>query len=1508
MPLQGSILSLKDSVPQGLQPLLLAQFVFPDGATLYASTHNLSAAEGGTPYGGNSYLARIQSQDISAIQARSEQGIDRISDVTLHLINTDQFLWTNYETAAGKGFKGAQLKLTLVLMDIDNTTGSYTFTNDSPAPVKFAGICDAPQCEEGGRIMTIRATTSHNLARVDFPILHVQQRCINIFPGTAAQQAQANDPSSWFYDCGYDNGATAGNAGFTTCGYTKTDCIARGMYDHDSAGRRTSRFKAIQWAPAQVEGHGIQYASGKKVTTFSNRNDSIYDRSYPMLYGTQWIKKPIIANVVGDANSTRMEVVVCVGDIGGVDGILQVVVNGVIVPMKGATGWDPLFRWNFLDQQTFGSIATGGRSGFINADNGYNSLGDPFGGLATIEIVVYVELAANNSVPDVRILAHGPKIPAILTADPRDIATWPQSTTTIPPYILTDLLIWGNYSYTELDLQTFIDEAQYSVGQVSYTDLTGAVRTHNRFICEMALVDRKAGTETIQAVLRSFNAQLISNSDTGLLQLRIRKTLADQQPTAVPGSNYSIPVASVHADGTAGVGFVAYRIDESVLLDTDGKGVPKIRGPYCLPSAQVPNRLTVPFQDADNHYADDSISVVDADDVSRAGGYQAGGQQIQQQLSVIGFSNFDQSTRILNCQLAESLRGNENRDTRGTRFWDIDATSRMEHLRVGDILLFAYQALVNAGALLAGGLQPLVPLQSPAGTQIPGILARLESITPATNYERAVFKVRWHEDYWYTDLYGQTAAPPFSGAMLPARLPFPWDPNGEAPITGDALWSPTERGFQVAQVYESSADSVFATLPIGGSPVVNQLTNAVKSPFIGLQASTAPAGGHIPGGLRLHGAISVQSSDGQWTPLSKVCFVDIPAGTNTNTFTTPTISWQDGTNAWRLFVGASEQTWSEQASGVGTLPSTITVTDLNVATAGAPDALADALVFQVKRIVRGGVWEDTCGDVGAGTIEFPDVDGIENQYAGRVISLQANVQGDEGNVPIASFRVVSHPPGSGLVLTVTPDPVAAGIVTGMRFVCRMKPTATASGFSDASLSLTADAERGNMVRIIANTGRYQVRTIIANSETGITVDKAWDTMLDETSVPIIEAPTWQPAQTAKMSASDYADPSTVATLDVTNYEGQAVLIKADVSDSQGNLSLAAYAPLRELYVWGQGIAGDPPDGLTFTPAVYQYGTLTAENVAVETPAGLAGIDWYVVAVDELKADVFVTMDSGIDAAADPVTFNVTPNPSQTTADLAFTAGQWILFNDVGKYEIGLLTNIDRTGGQMIFTVQRHYPGAPEGTSTFLAPMSLHAGGTQIFIAQQRRFLLNSQTGAFDAADPPDRFDMPIPASCVLALVAAPYGNGYGSWVVYNCATALLPGIRTCTGAEFSWQKAGALTAAAGTNIAVSYSVPFDLPYRVGDIYVGTAPTGASLKVNSRISTDRGANWATLEQYTIAAGAKISWSTTDPPEGRQAPYSGTWPFQILRGGNLLNLTIEQVGSTVAGSDLTLKVSA
>ena len=250
-------------------------------------------------------------------------------------------------------------------------------------------------------------------------------------------------------------------------------------------------------------------------------------------------------------------------------------------------------------------------------------------------------------------------------------------------------------------------------------------------------------------------------------------------PAAVadPGLELQQRDLVVTAAGAGASGYAAYLIDESVIQQ-DGNGVPNIRGPYCAPNAQAANRITIPFQDSDNHYADDSIAVADTDDVARASGYQLGGQIIDSGISVLGISNFDQGIRVANVILAENLRGNEHGDTRGTRLIDIETTHRLEHLRVGHLVLFSYQALG-------------ISLQ----------LFRVEAIKPTTNYRRMTVTLRWHQDVWYTDAYGQNPAPFYSDPLkaLPNRPPYPWHPFAEQPIAGDSIWDRTEWGFAIAQ-------------------------------------------------------------------------------------------------------------------------------------------------------------------------------------------------------------------------------------------------------------------------------------------------------------------------------------------------------------------------------------------------------------------------------------------------------------------------------------------------------------------------------------------------------------------------------------------------------------------------------------------------------------------------------------------------------------------------------------
>jgi hypothetical protein len=120
MPL-STVLATKDTSPIVPQPLLLARFRFVDGSYLYLSTHPLNSTEGGYQYGGNNYLARLDSQDITQF-GRSEQGIDRVPSVTLHIHDSDGSILSNYEFSSSKGFKGAILDLVAATFQCHNTT------------------------------------------------------------------------------------------------------------------------------------------------------------------------------------------------------------------------------------------------------------------------------------------------------------------------------------------------------------------------------------------------------------------------------------------------------------------------------------------------------------------------------------------------------------------------------------------------------------------------------------------------------------------------------------------------------------------------------------------------------------------------------------------------------------------------------------------------------------------------------------------------------------------------------------------------------------------------------------------------------------------------------------------------------------------------------------------------------------------------------------------------------------------------------------------------------------------------------------------------------------------------------------------------------------------------------------------------------------------------------------------------------------------------------------------
>ena len=1199
-----SVLTDKDA---GKQPLLLCDIVFPDGAALHLSTHEVT-------WGGNSYSARLDDQVIPQIAARSEQGVDRIPSVQVAIHDSDKVMLSTYGFASGRGFRGSNLTLTLVFADIE----AGTFSSDYWMP--FQGIVESSDYQRKGRadILLLSANASHNNARVYLPAFIAQSRCSNIFPTgpdsasqAAARLRAATDMSDQSWGCGYclasatdaETGSSAitGNTGaanltmpdgtpltdsagvFVACDYTNTRCIqimgnpspasGYGPLDQDASGRQSGRFTGITWAPTRMY-RSESYVSGKWTDIVNPGPDIAWGKPFPMVRGVQWVK-PVVLNVFGAADSTRFEVALCQDKVSTdaivvYDGITQVNVNGFLVPENGSSPDNKLFRWNWS--------SNGSRRGSTTGDIPYSHAGDPHGSVAVIEIVVYSQVAQAGSVPNVQVLMQGSQVKIPTTANAADQHLWALSNSTNAAFLWLDTMIWGNYRYDEIDLQTVIDAAPYCDAQINYIDATGATTNvnadgspHRRFDCMYSLETKRSLSDASKAMARCFNAQFPRNMQTGKIQLLIRKTLSDQQPAPVSGSNYNTAVSSVSADGSSKNGYLAYLFDETNILRAGPDDPPFLRV-YTDSNSSTPNNIRFGFQDRNNSYASDTISVVDSAAISRSGGSN-GDQEITDSWDVMGVSDFDTGLRISNTALAEKLRGNATGEPSGTEYVDIPADFRCVHLTIGSIIGVSWQAY-------AWTMRQF----------------RVIGVKPARDWESCTITAAGHRDEWYTDAFGQHGPSVTTQPGL-GRLPYAWQPFGEQPIAGDSLmgapvgfaarswWS-----FGVSPLYDTAADgSARASLSILGCPPVNGFSQTLQPPVMGIRGVAAGSGGSILAARGIYIAIAALDSAGLESKLSTFALCVTPAGADTCTITTPLIQWPAGTSSYIAYAGSDQSNMSAQAVGSGT-PPTITLTALNFETFGPPDQSAVALHFQAKRCGaagsppksygHSGVWGDELYSVAANTLHFNPPAGSfgANQFAGYDLVLLALPQGNTGTVPLASFRISANTTGGDF--TVTPDPVAAGILAGSVFACMSVPSGSSTATSivdpnyqnayNGGAGLTAGAEVGNVVRVLIGSGQYAERTITANTQTSISWADPLPSVPDSSTRYIIETPTWDYDVSAPINASHPA-PSpvpSVGSIPVDNYAGQTLFVRVHVQDVNEYDSIQSWAPWRIVYVWG----------------------------------------------------------------------------------------------------------------------------------------------------------------------------------------------------------------------------------------------------------------------------------------------------------------------------------------------------
>src|SRR5258708_6206727 len=290
-------------------PLFLFDCELGSGSVERWSTHAVTVA-------GNAYAARLLQHNLMLLQASSDSGLDGAQKISVTLANADsRFSQIERET----GFKGARLTIHFLFYDLAADAPA------SEARVVFRGVANPPD-EILEAALRLSFGNRMNLQRIVLPEVRIERRCPWLFPATAAQRIEALNGTqkgkySALHRCGYsaDQAGAVGNLNrsvpYTDCDYTRSACVARGMFDTDQATTVTRRFGGIEYVPAQIDVRSY----GEKGTHLSPVMDNAarYSDFVPLVYGVAWYKPPVVF-ARNDGNLTHTEGLLGMGEIDSV--------------------------------------------------------------------------------------------------------------------------------------------------------------------------------------------------------------------------------------------------------------------------------------------------------------------------------------------------------------------------------------------------------------------------------------------------------------------------------------------------------------------------------------------------------------------------------------------------------------------------------------------------------------------------------------------------------------------------------------------------------------------------------------------------------------------------------------------------------------------------------------------------------------------------------------------------------------------------------------------------------------------------------------------------------------------------------------------------------------------------------------------------------------------------------------------------------------------------------------
>jgi len=596
-------------------PLIVFDCVLSSGAVEHWSTHSVRA-------GGNAYAARVIQHSAFNIQTASDQGIDGSPQIAILLANADSH-FSEMERAVG--WKGAQLTVSVLFYDLRNNVPL------TEASVVFQGVCNPPDRSDESTFR-LTALNRMSLQRVFLPQVRIARKCPWQFPSTPAQMAEAvnggvNGKYSRYYRCGYSAGLPGGTGNlngtspFTSCGYVRADCQARGMF---------TRFGGLEFVPPAITVRG--YGKGSSTSAVSV-NQALYNDYVPMIYGTVW-QSPKVVFARNDGNLTRMEALLGIGQM---QGVLTVLVSGVEIPL-GVTGAN-MTGTGWYNIETLGT-----RDGAFDpnfTDAGGASAGDPYGSMAYLSVVVPNQLNNGTSLPSVEVLVQGLLVPVYGT----DGTYLSDQFSSNPAWILLDVLRRSGWTAAETDIASFAAAAAYCDETIAAVDPNGNAINLPRFQCNLLLQSRRSAGDVIRGV-RNCSRMYLTYGPGGVLQARVENTIALERPSQQAWSN---------STETLNGGWPSYEFGDgsngfSGILRTPSGAASVVLTSRSI--ADTPNDMSVEFQDSLNGYQQDSYEMADSDDVALTG------QMTYSTLMALGLPQYDQAARILKFNLDKSILGN----------------------------------------------------------------------------------------------------------------------------------------------------------------------------------------------------------------------------------------------------------------------------------------------------------------------------------------------------------------------------------------------------------------------------------------------------------------------------------------------------------------------------------------------------------------------------------------------------------------------------------------------------------------------------------------------------------------------------------------------------------------------------------------------------------------------------------------------------------------------------------